>query len=454
MHVVVTGATGFVGRSLVRELLAAGHSVTALTRDVERAAGHLPARCRMLVWDAESAIDPHALRGAHAFVHLAGAGIADERWTEARKRALRDSRIRSAAALVYAVGQLAPTDRPRVLVSASAIGWYGDRGDTVLDEDSTPGGGFLADLCRDWEAAVFAAADHGVRTVAVRIGAVLGREGGALRPLLPLFRLGLGGRVGSGRQWFSWIHLDDLVRLLRFATENCEVSGVMNGVAPEPVTNATFASELGRAVHRPALLPVPAPVLRVALGEMSAVLLNGQRVLPRRAEHLEFTFRHPTLRGALEDLCADPGHELWVEQRLARPPEQIFSFFSDPRNLEEITPDFLRFRILGMTTREVAEGTLIDYALRLHGIPLRWQSRIESWVPNRLFVDVQARGPYASWHHTHEFEPDDGGTIVRDRVRYRLPLGALGELAAGWLVSRDLDALFDFRRRRIQERMA
>jgi hypothetical protein len=454
MHVVVTGATGFVGRSLVRELLAAGHSVTALTRDAERAAGHLPARCRTIVWDAESAIDPHALRGAHAVVHLAGAGIFDERWTEARKRTLRDSRLRTTAALVNALGRLAPADRPNVLLSASAIGWYGNRGDTVLDEDSTPGGGFLADLCRDWEATVFAARKHGVRAVAVRIGVVLGRDGGALRPLLPLFRLGLGGRVGSGRQWFSWIHLHDLIRLLRFATENPDVSGVVNGVAPEPVTNATFASELGRAVHRPALLPVPAPLLRVALGEMSAVLLDSQRVVPRRAEQLGFTFRHSTLRHALDELCADPDHEIWVEQRLARPLEQVFSFFSDPRNLERITPDFLRFRILGMTTQEVAEGTLIDYALRLHGIPLRWQSRIESWVPNRKFVDVQTRGPYASWHHTHEFESDDGGTIIRDRVRYRLPLGALGELAAGWLVDRDLDAVFDFRRRRIEELMA
>jgi ligand-binding SRPBCC domain-containing protein len=193
--------------------------------------------------------------------------------------------------------------------------------------------------------------------------------------------------------------------------------------------------------------------LRVVLGEMAGILLDSQRVLPRRAEQLDFAFGHPTLRGALEALCADPVHELCVEQRLAGPPEQVFSFFSDPRNLEKITPDFLRFRILGMTTAEVAEGSLIDYVLRLHGIPLRWQSRIESWLPNRKFVDVQTRGPYASWHHTHEFEPDDGGTIIRDRVRYRLPHGALGELAAGWLVSRDLDAVFDFRRRRIQELM-
>jgi len=454
MHVVVTGATGFVGRSLVRELLAAGHSVTALTRDVERAERALPARCRALGWDPEGALDPNTLRGVQAVVHLAGEGIADRRWTAARKRALRDSRVLTSDAVVRALRQLEPAHRPRVLVSASAIGWYSDRGDSVLDEASAPGSGFLADLCREWETAVFAARELEVRTVAVRIGVVLGREGGALRPLLPLFRLGLGGRLGSGRQWFSWIHLQDLVGVLRVAIENPDVSGVINGVAPEPVTNAAFTAELGRALHRPALLPVPAVVLRLALGEMSTVLLGSQRVLPRRAEQLGFTFRHPTLRRALADLCADPSHELLVEQRLALPPERVFPFFSDPRNLEKITPDFLRFRVLGMTTPEIADGTLIDYALRLHGIPVRWQSRIESWTPNRRFVDEQIRGPYAWWHHTHEFEPDAGGTIVRDRVRYRLPLGALGESVAGWLVRRDLAAVFDFRRKRIAELMA
>ena len=454
MHVVVTGGTGFVGRSLVRELVAAGHSVTALTRAVERAVRHLPARCRAVPWNPGGSSEPQALRGADAVVHLAGEGIADRRWTADRKRALRDSRIETAAALVRAIGQLEPAARPRVVVSASAIGWYGDRGDTVCDESSPRGSGFLADLCRDWEAAVFAARDLDVRTVAVRIGVVLGRDGGALRPLLPLFRLGLGGRIGSGRQWFSWIHLRDLVALLRFAVENPEVSGVVNGVAPEPVTNATFTAELGRALHRPALLPVPAWALRAAFGEMSQVLLGSQRVLPRRAEQLGFAFRHPTLRNALEDVCADSSQELLVEQRLARPPAQVFSFFSDPGNLEKITPEFLRFRILGMTTPQVGDGTLIDYALRLHGLPVRWQSRIESWTPNRMFVDVQTRKPYAAWHHTHEFEPDEGGTIIRDRVRYRLPFGALGELVAGWLVGRDLDAVFDFRRRRIQELMA
>jgi len=451
MKVVVTGATGFVGPPLVRDLLAAEHAVTALSRDAARAVRRLPARCRVLTWDAAGPLDPGALRGADAVVHLAGDGIADARWSAARKRAIRGSRVDTSAALVHAIGQLAATERPRVLVSASAIGWYGDRGDAALDENSAGGTGFLAEVCRDWEQAVFTARALNVRTVAVRIGVVLGRDGGALTPLLPLFRLGLGGRVGSGRQWFSWIHLQDLVGLLRYVVEHPDASGPINGVAPEPVTNATFTAELGRALRRPALFPVPAAALRVAFGEMSTLLLASQRVHPHAAQRLGFAFRYPTVRSALEDLCADLNHELIVEQRLTRSPEEIFPFFSDPANLEQITPAFLRFRVLGTTTAEVGNGTLINYALRLHGIPLRWQSRIESWGPPRVFVDAQTRGPYKLWHHTHEFEPDDGGTIIRDRVRYRLPFGALGDWIGGGLVRRDLEAIFDLRRRRIPE---
>jgi len=162
-------------------------------------------------------------------------------------------------------------------------------------------------------------------------------------------------------------------------------------------------------------------------------------------------FDLPRLERAVREMGADASRELIVEQRLARPPEEVFAFFSDPANLEQITPAFLRFRVLGTTTSQIGNGTLINYALRLHGIPLRWQSRIESWAPPRVFVDTQTRGPYALWHHTHEFEADDGGTIIRDRVRYRLPLGALGNWIGGGLVRLDLAAIFDFRRQRIQE---
>ena len=243
----------------------------------------------------------------------------------------------------------------------------------------------------------------------------------------------------------SWIHLDDLVRLLVWAAGRREGLGVMNGVAPAPMRNAEFTAALARTLGRPAVIPVPALALRTALGDLSTVLLASQRVVPAAATRAGFRFEFPTIDAALADCCAEPGHEDIWEQWLPAPPEAVFPFFSNPYNLEAITPDFLQFRVLRTSTSPVQEGTRIDYQLSLRGVPLRWQSVIEAWEPPRRFVDRQTRGPYALWHHTHEFEPKDGGTLIRDRVRWAVPLGALGDLVAGGWVARDVEAIFAFR---------
>jgi uncharacterized protein (TIGR01777 family) len=451
MNLVVTGATGFIGRRLVRRLLAAGHGVTALTRDAARAASVLPVRCACATWDPRGRIDAAALRGRDAVVHLAGEGVAAERWTPPQKLAIRESRVGGTRTLVQAIAALPAAERPRTLVAASAIGYYGDRRDEELDEDSPPVSDFLGEVCQAWEREVFAARAHGLRAAAVRIGVVLGKDGGALERILPPFRLGLGGRLASGRQWMSWVHVDDVVGLFAWALEQPEATGPINATAPTPVTNAEFTAALGRALHRPALLPVPAVAIRLRFGEMSAILLASQRVLPRAATRLGFAFRYPALAGALADLCRDFGHALEYEQWLPRAPEDVFPFFSDPYNLEKITPEFLRFKVLRTTTPQIAAGTCFDYRLALRGVPLRWRSRIDAWEPPRRFTDRQVRGPYRTWEHTHEFEPADGGTIVRDRVRYELPLGALGDLALHARVARDLGEIFAFRRRRLAE---
>jgi len=451
MKIVVTGATGFVGRPVVALLLEHGHEVVAWTRDPERARASLPALCATERWDPHVATRPELLRGVDAVVHLAGESVAGSRWTEARKREIRSSRVDGSRALVDAIAALPDGERPSALISASAIGVYGDRGDELLDESSTPGSGFLADVCREWEAEVARAAGLGVRTVSVRVGVVLGKDGGALQAMLPPFRLGAGGRVGAGTQWMSWIHLDDLVALFVHAVETADVSGIVNGVAPEPATNAAFTRELGRALGRPTILPVPAVALRLLLGEMAAILLASQRVTPARTLASGFSFRFPALGPALDDLLADPTHELVFEQWVPRPPEEVFPFFSDARNLEKITPDFLEFHVLAVTPEEIGEGTVIDYRLKLRGVPLRWRSVIEEWSPGRRFVDRQTRGPYAVWHHTHEFEPARGGTLLRDRVRYAVPLGTLGETVAGTFVRRDVEKIFAFRRAKVEE---
>jgi uncharacterized protein (TIGR01777 family) len=303
MRVAITGATGFIGRRLVDRLLADGRDVVALTRDATRAQAALLPACRAVRWDPDAgAVDSAALREIDAVVHLAGESVAGGRWTAARKRAIRDSRVLGTRALVRALGELPAATRPRALIAASAIGIYGDRGDVELDETALPGDDFLAEVCSAWEAATRAAADLGIRIAIVRIGIVLGRDGGALGKMLPLFRRGLGGRLGSGRQWMSWIHVDDLVALFVRALDDANVAGVLNGAAPRPVTNADFTRTLATALARPAIFPAPAFALRLALGEMATLLLASQRVVPRAALAREFRFGHSELATALADL--------------------------------------------------------------------------------------------------------------------------------------------------------
>jgi uncharacterized protein len=287
MRVLLTGGTGWIGDAVARALRHAGHDVTIVSRQP----GRVPAKA--IPWDGLGAAMPET----DAIVNLAGDPIAGGRWTAERKAAIRASRVEGTHAIVDAIG--AASSRPKVLVNASAVGWYGPRGDEELDETAPPGGGFLASVCRAWEAAALGAAAHGVRTVALRIGVVLGPNGGALGRMLVPFRACLGGRLGSGRQWMSWVHRDDVVGLVLAALASDAYAGPVNATAPTPVRNRDFTAALARAVHRPALLPVPALVLRLALGEMAEMLLTGQRVLPKAAAGAGYEFRHPDVAEAL-----------------------------------------------------------------------------------------------------------------------------------------------------------
>jgi uncharacterized protein (TIGR01777 family) len=446
MRILITGATGFIGRPLVKRLLEKGHRIEVFSRDSEKAAAVLPARVGVDGWQPRRGVSLAHLEPLDAVVHLAGEGVADKRWSAARKRALYGSRIDTTRALVAALRDLPAEQRPKTFVCASATGYYGDRGEELLDEQSPPGSGFLPHICVDWEKEAFAARELGVRVAAIRTGVVLGRGGGALAKMLPPFRLGAGGRLADGKQWVSWIHLDDLIELLCMAVENDQVSGPVNGVSPNAVTNAELTRELAAALKRPALFPIPAAALKLAFGEMASVLLDSVRARPAAAERLGFQFKFPDVRVALADICRDFDQELEREQWLPYPAESVFSFFSDARNLERITPPFLHFSVRSISTETMREGTTIRYRLRLHGVPIYWTSRIDDWEPNQRFVDTQTSGPYALWHHTHEFEPHDGGTIVRDRVRYRMRFGAIGDLVAGAMVRNDLERIFEYRR--------
>ena len=291
MRIVITGGTGFLGGALVGRLRGDGHTVTVLTQGSSGAGA--------VHWDPEtpSAEWTSTLDGADAVVHLAGASIAGGRWTSKRKAIIRDSRVNSTRAVVAAIR--AARQPPKVLVSGSAMGIYGSRGDETLTEESPVGSDFLASVCIEWEREALAAAPV-TRVVLVRTGLALGRSGGALPQIALPFYFFAGGPIGSGNQYMSWIHRDDWVEMVRWSLLNDAVSGPMNATAPNPVTNHEFAKTLGRVLRRPAFMPTPAFALRLALGEMAdALLLAGQRVLPAKAQSLGFTFRHPVLEPAL-----------------------------------------------------------------------------------------------------------------------------------------------------------
>ena len=289
MRIAVTGATGLVGQALCERLEADGHDVVKLVRRAPR--------------DGEAQWSPDgepasAVDGCDAVVHLAGENVAEGRWNGAKKARIRDSRVNGTSAI--ARGIAAAEKKPAVLVCASAIGIYGDRGDDVLDESSEPGSGFLVDVCREWEAAVEPARDADARVVHLRIGVVLSREGGALTKMLTPFKLGLGGRLGSGKQWMSWITRDDVVGALVHCLENDSVRGVMNGVAPSPVTNAEFTKTLGKVLGRPTIFPMPAFAAKAAFGEMAeALLLSSTRVVPTALQASGYTFGATDLEEAL-----------------------------------------------------------------------------------------------------------------------------------------------------------
>jgi len=301
MKVLVTGATGLIGRHLCEVLTGEGHAVVATSRTPEKAR-NVPA-AEVHRWDPQAGPPPvEAVAGLDAVVHLLGESVAAKRWSSEQKKRISDSRLVSTKNLVQ--GLASASTRPRVFVSGSAVGYYGDRGDEVLDESSQPSRGFLPDLCREWEAEALRARGLGMRVVLLRTGVVLDAEDGALKKMLPPFKMGVAGPLGSGRQWFPWIHIDDIVGIFRHALLSESLSGPVNGTAPNPVTNAEFTRQMGAVLHRPAFLPVPEFALNLLMGEMAEVVLASQRVAPRAVLEDGYEFKYPDLAPALNDLLA------------------------------------------------------------------------------------------------------------------------------------------------------
>jgi uncharacterized protein (TIGR01777 family) len=471
MRVFITGATGLVGRALTLRLLGGGHQVTAWTRSPDRARNLLgPEVALVNAANGGPALAAEMAR-TDAVVNLAGESVLGARWTEQRRQLLWQSRVDLTASIVAAIKAAQP--RPSVLVSASAVGYYGDRRDELLDEHSTPGTDFLAQLCLQWEQAALSAREAGVRVFIPRLGIVLAIDGGALAQMLPAFRFGAGGPLGSGRQWIGWIHLADVAAILSQALEDQRYQGPAVAAAPGAVTSVQFATTLASVLHRPSLLRVPRFALRAMFGEGATVLTAGQRVTALRLSELGFKWQYDNLEPALRNLLATdnptiepidsnspqplnpfgssylqtnpPDYLLRHAFRVNAPVPEVFSFFSRVENLGVMTPADLRFQLTTPAPVEMGRGTRIEYRLRPGPVPLSWRALIEVWEPQRLMIDLQEKGPYRCWWHEHHFRPDGGATLMEDRVYFVSPFGVIGAAAGRFMVMPALRRIFRFR---------
>ena len=301
MKVLMTGATGFVGKVLVKKILAQGDEVVVLSRNKEKAKAVFGEKCQYGEWKDTNTLPPlEVFNGVEGVINLMGEGIADKRWSPEQKNKIRTSRLQGTTKLIEAISKL--SQKPKVMVSTSAIGIYGSRGDEELTENSKTVHDFLGSLCTDWEKAASSVKDLGVRLVIIRTGVVLGKDGGALKKMLPPFKLGLGGPLGDGKQYMSWIHIDDLASMYIDGLKNPNLEGPFNGTAPHPLTNKEFTKVLGKTLHRPTFLPAPAFAIKAAFGEMSTVILDGQKVMPEKFLKHQFKFKYPDLEKALSDI--------------------------------------------------------------------------------------------------------------------------------------------------------
>ena len=444
MKILVAGGTGFIGKKLVKKLYEKGHEIKVLTRNQETARFHIPIHCEIHQWDPEkSPLPANLLKDVDAVINLSGENIASSFWTDSQKRKLMDSRVMSVRRIVQAMGSM--DAKPKVFISASAVGFYGNRRNEELKETSSAGEGFLSKICQSWENEITKSNDLGIRTTIFRLGMVLGHDGGALEKIIPAFKLGLGGKLGDGSQWMSWIHINDFVNMIVYSIENPSIKGIINAVSPNPVKNIEFTKTLGRVVKRPTILPVPGIALKVALRDLSDLLLNSQKVSAEKICKNGFKFTYPTLEEAFNEVCGHSFHEINTEQWVPQSINKTFAFFKEAKNLEILTPEFLKFKILDQSTPEIQDGTKFTYRLSIHGIPVKWESRITDWSPDSKFSDVQIKGPYNYWYHTHKFEEKNGGTLIKDHVQYKVPFGVIGDLIVGSFIKKDLETIFSYR---------
>lgn len=449
--VLVMGGSGFIGSGLCEHLVARGHKINLLSRRPDELRRQTSFPCSLFAWNGKE-IPDEALEGVDSIVNLVGQGIADKTWTPKYRKSILDSRVDSVNALYRAFSRR--KQHPAVVIQASAMGYYfgsSDRSDKT--EKSPAGQGFLSEVCQAWEESAQKLEEF-CRLVRVRIGLVLGWEGGAFQQLWNLYSMGLGSSLGSGDQWMNWIHVKDLVKFFTLALENDNFSGVYNGVAPGNVTNQEFHRCLSAYTRSFAWLRAPAISLKLILGARSSLLLDRYHVKPERLQADGFAFEYGKFNEAMSDLLSERQnpkfHYLTSRQWLPGKVEDIWPFFADARNLEKITPPWLEFRVIAGEPEAIGQDSTFRYALKLHGLPIKWQSKIKAWIPNEQFTDIQTKGPYRLWSHRHLFYPLGDGTLMEDRVEYGLPLAPCSHIALPF-VQKDLGKIFSYRKKVIAD---
>ncbi len=448
MRVLVSGATGLVGRAICKKLLNLNHSLLVVGRSPElKFRQSFPYPCDYVSWEH---LNPESLKSVEAVINLAGESIASGRWTKTRKERLLNSRVKTVNTLydLFSKAQ----HWPKIFIGASAIGFYGDAKEQLLNEDSKKGSGFLAEICQQWEEA-YSHFNNKTRLVILRLGVVLSLKGGFLSALNSIFSMGIGGRIGNGKQWMSWIHIDDLIEMICHSLESSKIQGTYNAVSPSPITNMEWTHLFAKALKTVAPLPIPRSAFKLLAGEMSELALNSQKVSPEKFMQTGFSFLYPSPKEALNQLYdwkqKSQDQFFYSETWINKPIKEVFNFFSEAQNLEQITPPWVNFKIKDMSTTSIEKGTIINYQIKIHGIPQIWQTEITKWEPPHCFVDNQKSGPYSRWAHTHEFKELCGGTLIVDQVAYRLPMGHLGRIVASSFVNSDIKKIFAYRQNKI-----
>ncbi len=474
MNILVVGGTGFIGRSIVASLLGSGHEIIVSTRNFARAEDLLGGNIALIDLQSDTKALTKALEWADAVINLAGENLAGIRWNAGRKKDFYDSRVGVTRLMSEQIATC--TDPPEVFISASAVGIYGDRGAEWLDENSSMGSGYLADLCKKWEEAARYSAARGTRVVTLRLGVVVGREGGILRKLMQSFGLGLGSYVGHGDQKVPWIHLYDVIRAVEFCLTADHIRGAINVTSPRPSTSKEFALELAKVAGVRAVIPIPGFALRIVFGEGAQVLTASQNAAPWKLMDSGFEFIYESLQDALEEelhpetvevkrlksrgnqksIGVPKNHkgcyQLTSSVILKSTAETTFEFFSAPPNLALSTPSWVGFHIKKMPD-EMKKGSEIEYRIKLGPFSMNWRSVISVWEPGESFVDYQQEGPYSLWNHEHVvLDHGVGRCVAKDVVTYNLPFGLIGRIAHFLFVKKLLIRIFGFRRRVMQMR--